>query len=364
MIIEILEYNKISEAYELFKTLKNSDVIEYTFVEQDHPNDDELTIRFKPLSFFRELIPTKKTDNLKPLIIRSKIGLTERWISFITEREFVETREDRYVEFSGVGFTFFNRHKLINATTDNPEIGEELPEGFATYSKNANMQTHLSNAYSTYANPKELTFGVLSVNDANYRKFKGIGSINITLNSTTNKSIRTEQKPLEEFIKQVYELYGKMPVTRQKINNGKVDITISEPVALDGQITKRLSEIQESLRQQTLSRNLVFATGWGNNYNTVWELKEWDFTTLEKSEDVAFVSRDSTIYLTNTAKTYLRREIENTLVNLLKVNLRNVFVEVRCGDILGFNGLSYRIKKIQENYSLDDYSVDVDIEQV
>lgn len=366
---ELHEYNPIIDAFERKFIIDDREILEYNFTQCDYPSTDSLEFTVKNIKKYNDYVPRTKAqfDKMNPLIIVKLLNEQVLWFSFIIGREFVQSVDNVYVTFTGVGFTWFHEHKLLNANTNYTQTGDivDLPEDFGFYKGTGNINAHMSYMLSMYTNPRVITFGRLSTTPAPHRRFRGINEIICNSINTQSSTVRVEQNYLKETIDHVYSVFGVELVTKQKLrDDGKIDIFVSDPEYVDTNVIRKASQIIEDVQEQKSDINFVYGYGWGNNDVNVHENRNAYPTTLEKREDLQYIGRQNNDYITTAAQTTLRVAQKNLVKNIVKIQSDKFFVEIECGDLMFLNGTLYRVSKIQETNSIEGIAFDIEIEEV
>lgn len=368
------EYSDSSDTYNFIKGLPTIDILSYTMTDAIFPNYSTLELQLKPK--YRDLVQTGIDEQKRPLLITLEtIDNREQTVHmtfFVIQRTYTNTVTEKYVTLNCVDFDYFKSFKIIPSNINYPvgswqyEDDAQPPEDFGKYKNNIIVKNHLITAYDTcFVNPIELSYGLVGDN-APYRKFKGLGDVEVTLESgspfNTQKDVLLNNGTIKELEEHLYDKIPLITDTNYNLETGKVDIETREPITLQNDLIRQYTQVLERVYINNPTANLFF--GYANPYyqNTLYNVETVDFTTIEEAYDLSFIAQDNMTYLNNTLLTYQKRAERERLQELIKVNVKNAFITFFAGDIADINGRRYLLRTLTETRTLDSIEINADIE--
>lgn len=378
---EIWKYDKELDIYKLAHNIKETDIINWEYVEREGTEISELIVTLKPLPIYSQYVPKSKfeVNSIQPLIIKvvDYINGNPKTVyeSLILGFEYNRNEEENVVVFKGSDFKEIENRKLITTNKDFSKIIEpddddqeteavELPNDFAMYVKNAKISTALNELYvSAITQPKQILYGAIGDIDET-RRVKGMGSVEVNTNDNNSYNIRLEQIPLLEAKQKLFDKMGRELQTRFNTENGKINVVVEESKIVEKNVIQKNQQIKE--QDYGYEQEVNFIASHGNANKTYQESRvyEIDFTSYEKQEDFSFIAGNNEEYLISPTKSELEKSIKEAR-EFIKLEIDFIFRILHAGYIFYFNERYYKVLQIQETFSSEEtWIYDLEIEQV
>lgn len=368
------EYNASTDTYVNTFRIEEPEVINSTFMQADFPDYDVLEMSVKPLSKLTRLVGETNAQKrlMKPLIIAKAIpnDIDNRilWFSFVVARERREINSEDVIYFKGVDFKYFDTMKIVPSNFGWSTIDpDDLPDDYKRFRYTSTYDNVMNMLYDyCYINPRTIqNGGVVSISSIN-RKFKGLQSHSSVTGLAGSKTFNSTQNNLSELKQELNSLFSYEPVFKQRIVNGKIQITHEKPVEISQQIINSSVQIKEKIYGVAPAANMIVGTADAPIYKNIinYSRDYWEFTSQEKEIDYSFIAGSNQDYLTAPMNTEMSKEEKNRVFKYHKIDIVDQFTIFNVGNIVRLDGIRYRIRRIQETKSASTFTVDVDIEEV
>lgn len=347
------------------------DVLEYEIIDRVLTSGvSECRLRLK-YGLFSDLVGKSRAerDVLRPLLFINETIEDVLYVYFIESRDVIRTKEAVFVELIGYGFDYFKESKILNHTTSYVSVvdPEKPPDDFCKYKYNSTIINHLHKMYdTTYVEPKHMLHGQLSPTTDTRRLFKGFNGYSIELTNNPTVDLQLYYSTVEDFEKILVDKRGVGYVNEVVFDRefGNFTILAREYNELSKNFIKNRTQIIEEIHNNELNVNYVIGTAYPNISVTKSDLRNIDFTSIESHKDFEFIAKDNLNYITAPTTTYLTIKQKDNYINAIQVKITGIWSEFKAGDILPLNNKHYLINQVQETYTKDAYSVDIDIEEV